>query len=531
MSGYVNLSAAFSRFSISPARGTVKVNDEYKGVVTGTSVYGLHVGINAKMSRIPGSKRAIGLVFKARLSNSLNSGSTEPDVERVVRDDLRISKGDAVDVKVIEIRNGKPGFELVNRAPCPNYLLGLCTFAHPWLSKTTCCRDGSHELRPGLRPAGYDKWLVNQGLAPRDLINMGWVYGGLLRLPNVQDRMAYHRVSVAAIRELRSQYGQVMSDVDQNLPQGKLFYERPEETTAHLWKDARSPTDLQSAVFGVRVLVERLAYLSGSAVAGDYLLGAPLTMADRWRNMRFHAFSLLRSADDGPDGPVQWSGHGQLNHHSYTEVTERSIIEVVAKLGVILEVLFEGRNADGVNPRAVSTALIAAFSAPPILEGDKETTQKGTPSKKQAYSYPSTVLNNQLELFELLQVKAAAAGAAAAAHAAVAEATANPGTAPHAQLQLLRAVAAARDGAAAAHADVADAAAADHANFPTKSNPRPESRVQLEREKARAAAADAAAAAVAVAADAAAADAAIAAAVAAAAADALLTAKLDDLHV
>ena len=122
MSSFVDLNAAFSRFSISPASGIVKVNDEYKGVVTGTTVHGLHVGINAKMpgtmSRIS-RKKAIGLVYKPRLSNSLHSGSTVLDVQRVVRDDLQISTRDAVDVKVIEIRNGKLALELVNRGPMP----------------------------------------------------------------------------------------------------------------------------------------------------------------------------------------------------------------------------------------------------------------------------------------------------------------------------------------------------------------------------------------------------------------------------
>ena len=290
---------------------------------------------------------------------------------------------------------------------CPRYEQGLCTRPHYWLRPR---HGGNYCQKLHQRPGGMGQWIVNQGLSAQDAeYTMGWTFGGLLEDPNAQSKMAYRRVGVTAIKKLRSQYGQVMSGIDRNSVEGGLFYARPDESTAQLWTDA-SGDDLTKAVFSVRMVVERLAFLAYRAEnAVTYLRGDDKER--RWATLRFNASSLVRGAGDGPDGPIQWSGHGQQNPHSYTEVTERSIIEIVAKLGVILEVLFAGRlqlpRDVGVLPRAVAPALIAAFSAPSIRKDEITTTARGTPDGRQAHNNPrgvfATLLERSVEDAQLVQ--------------------------------------------------------------------------------------------------------------------------------
>lgn len=407
------LAERFSALNIDDG-GVVQQYREYTGVTTGVSKDGLHVTLNASTS--PNSRdRVQGLVHKMNLPG-LSKQSSKEDVQRVVRSELQIGyKGAAVNVKVLQIRDdGKLGLRLVanrgtaqnstprrasggesgganappqlredNRAPCQNYLRGLCTFPHPWLPGTPYCSHGSHEPRP----AGYGQWLVNRGLDEKSPDrHSGWVYGGKLAVaPNGQKAaLAYRRVGVDAIEELRKQYGKVMGNHTRGhkVPFPKLFFAYPDEPIAangkatELWSYKSADADLPGAVFGIRRFVEVLlgenARLQASGAAVTYLSGDD--REERWRKLYYHAKSLNRSSKPGADVPLQWSAHAQLNPYDHTEVTERTLVEIVAKLGVILEQLFTGRVPDGVevNPRAVAPALQAAVASPSIIDKDNK---------------------------------------------------------------------------------------------------------------------------------------------------------------
>lgn len=137
--------------------------------------------------------------------------------------------------------------------------------------------------------------------------------------------------------------------------------------------------------------------------ATKYLLGHDVDR--QWNTLKRNAWSLVRGSKIGPDVPLQWSAHNQRNHHDYTEVTERTLVEIVAKLGVILDVLFTGRNGGCETPLAVAPALQAAFEAPP-LGFDAKMNEDGKPNKLQKHDYPKAVFENT---FEALQKVAKAA--------------------------------------------------------------------------------------------------------------------------
>ena len=409
----LDLAERFSALNIDDG-GVVQQHHEYGGVMTGVSEYGLHVTLNASTS--PNSRdRVKGLVHKKNLPG-LSGQSSKEDVQRVVRSELQIGYGQAVNVKVLQIRNdGSLRLELVanrgtaqnstprrasggesgganappplredNSAPCQNYLLGLCTFPHPWLPKTPSCTHGSHEPRP----AGYGQWLVNRGLDEKSPDrHSGWVYGGKLAVATNGQKaaLAYRRVGVLAIEELRTQYGKVMGNhtLRHEVPFPKLFFAYPDEPIAangkatELWSYKSADADLPGAVFGIRRFVEVLlgenARLQSSAAADTYLLGDDREeRLERWETLYFHAKSLNRNSNPGADVPLQWSAHAQLNPYDHTEVTERTLVEIVAKLGVILEVLFTGRVPDRVevSPLDVAPALQDAFAAPSIIDAD-----------------------------------------------------------------------------------------------------------------------------------------------------------------
>lgn len=183
---------------------------------------------------------------------------------------------------------------------------------------------------------------------------------------------AFRQAGVAAIHELRRQYIVVMRpEIGAPEEARILFYKSATAKgckQAYLWTAEDNKTDVQTAVLGVRYLVERLCYFSKKDNPEKYLTDND---AARWRIVAHRVLgpdSLLRTVN----GPVQWSAHGELNPYHYTEVDEGSILEIVEKLVEILEVLFKGRpKAGSVKPRAVYTALVAAFKAPSILEKDK----------------------------------------------------------------------------------------------------------------------------------------------------------------
>lgn len=238
-----------------------------------------------------------------------------------------------------------------------------------------------------------------QAVAVKVLNLLGWAYGGKLDYATdcEQAAHAFRRAGVAAIHELRRQYVEFMPE-DDSAEARTLFYKSAAEGKgAYLWTEGKG-ADIPSAVLGVRFLLERLCYLDKKGDLEKYLLGGSIS---RQSDLANRVSSLLRGANKGLDGPVQWSGHGQLKPHPYTEVTELSIIEIVDKLGVILEVLFEGRIPNGVNvnPRAVAPALLQAFNAPSITAAKlKEGENKdGTPSKKQAHNYPLEVFEAKLK--------------------------------------------------------------------------------------------------------------------------------------
>ena len=125
----------------------------------------------------------------------------------------------------------------------------------------------------------------------------------------------------------------------------------------------------------------------------NYLLGAD---ADARMAMVSHYLMRLVSGSGphgGPDVPLNWAAHNQRNHFGRTVVTERTLIEITAKLGFIFAELFRDRIPAGVevNPQAVSVALRAAFNAPSILPGNIALTANGTSSLNQAHNNPHDV--------------------------------------------------------------------------------------------------------------------------------------------
>jgi cold shock CspA family protein len=129
---------------------------------------------------------------------------------------------------------------------------------------------------------------------------------------------------------------------------GKLYYFE-EGSTKQLWRArARNSPDVQMAVGDARSFVERLhsVVLRDPNAAKTYLRVDPLRSDDRddrWRKLTSLVHSLWRGSDSGPDAPLHWAQHVGDNKYRFTFVTKQSIMELVEKLGSILEVLFVGR--------------------------------------------------------------------------------------------------------------------------------------------------------------------------------------------
>lgn len=262
-------------------------------------------------------------------------------------------------------------------------------------------------------PDGLDKWRGG---------TRGWAYGGKLsKLAHDGEQLvalAHRRACVLALNELQNQYTRIMKCLSTNENMVDLFDALPEEqqggSARVLWSKTSGEADLQDAVLSVRRVLERLAYLDKELGAWNtYLRGDDEERREqRWCVLAGHVWNLLRSAKQGPDGPVQWAAHGQWNPYRYTEVTDKSIIEIVEKLGVILLELFKGRlfqhglgpQSVRVMPRAVAFALKQAFAAPPLLPGsarkNKTGPKRGLPCENQRRTGPEKVFKAWMFFFQ-----------------------------------------------------------------------------------------------------------------------------------
>ena len=290
-------------------------------------------------------------------------------------------------------------------------------------SKASCLvRSGTRDFRRTVKifdvtletpPDGLDKWRGGEN---------GWVYGGQLsKLAHDNNQLValgHRRACVLALNELQKQFKDVMESLSHNSNVANLFNAFPDEPQPgrlpYLWSKTSRDTDLQDAVRSARLVLERLAYLDKQVGAWEtYLRGDDEERRhQRWCVVAKHVKYLLRSAKQGPDGPVQWAGHGQWNPYRYTKVTDRSIIEIVEKLGVILKELFKGRifvnrrspRVLKVMPRAVAFALEQAFAAPPVLEGrahiNRTGPNVGSPSRNQRMNGPEKVFKAWMFLFQ-----------------------------------------------------------------------------------------------------------------------------------
>ena len=196
----------------------VAVHGIYEGEVNGVMDYGVFITLNARLDDQSESK-ASGLAYRSELA-----GERYTVGDPIQRCKVLTISGEKLSLGLkpehFETRGGRhissprrasgresrganaPLLEADDRAQCQNYLLGLCTFPHPWVPGTRCCTHGSHEPRP----AGCDKWLANQNLDKESTDrHRGWAYGGkLAATPNGQKAaLGYRRVGVDAIEALR----------------------------------------------------------------------------------------------------------------------------------------------------------------------------------------------------------------------------------------------------------------------------------------------------------------------------------------
>ena len=379
----------------------------YSGRVNAVEKFGVFISVDARLDRLSRTP-ASGL---AHISELADDYVAPADVS------ARYAVGDRVErCKVLGIVQGsrdkkltlglKPSYFITNQdngsndAPAPVPVQrevlddDLLRFRTLILKRQTRNGDRRDIYSYNAAPVGHMAWEINQNFPRADpcLIN-GWIYGGLLNElgmwgkigmihkdpgPSVESKeisLAYRRVGVEAIEELRTQFGKVMGNQGgREPPFPVLFFEAAGGDQVELWSSHCFASDLAGAVLGVRRFVETILYfiqlcedrgISSSKQGEIILLGDLATRGRRWQTVIRHVNSLMRGSQNGPDAPLHWAAHSHSNRFEITVVTERTIFEIVVRLGVILDELFTGRIPDGVHvsPRAVAPALQDALEA------------------------------------------------------------------------------------------------------------------------------------------------------------------------
>lgn len=197
----------------------------------------------------------------------------------------------------------------------------------------------------------------------------GWALSPTLTTTDKKDYINYHRklheVYESQMTLLRKKHanGTEMSNAC-----NALYYKfTPTETqqrqnTERLWAKALDKGNLQTAVAKVRPLLEVIKFLKRQWVNVPWLINCKENeRSRRWKRVTYHAHTLLRSSDYGPDVPVHWAAHPPRNSYPRSVVTHETMSELVISLATILGNLF----FDSVKP-LVTLDDVDAFLSPAL---------------------------------------------------------------------------------------------------------------------------------------------------------------------
>jgi cold shock CspA family protein len=243
----------------------------------------------------------------------------------------------------------------VRELTCPHFARGFCS------RRDKQCSYNHPE------PEGYAIWRAKKRL--------GWEYGADLSVSvadGAAQNLAYRRVAVAALNVLQAKF---KAFAKASKSKELLYLYEDSKERKELWTKEPGEANVQGAVFGVRQLLEVLLYHGrdpGAKPDGPGLLkGAESDREQRWNVIVDHALGLLRCDKSGPDVPVQWSAHPPRNRHPYTVVNQHTLLEIVARLAIILDHLPVDlpcvvNNEHPYTCAQVHAALFEAFTATPL---------------------------------------------------------------------------------------------------------------------------------------------------------------------
>ena len=135
------------------------------------------------------------------------------------------------------------------------------------------------------------------------------------------------------------------------------------QNTQTLWKKVSKQESLQDAVGKIRPFLEVIRYFCTDPedkwTSLPWLLPAIKTRECQQRLDRISSvvFTLMRSSDRGPDGPVHWAAHPALNHYPRSVVTPSIMKELVVGIANILSQLFLPNPISVVNLEGVEKML------------------------------------------------------------------------------------------------------------------------------------------------------------------------------